>query len=145
MTLTDDQFNILMKMEKIFQKQFDLPGPNESIKLDVISKDKTEKFHLDLDRRGKLELHKCKLQNRYQKEPIIRLEIDAPPHRNPDGTITSRNHIHIYREGYGLSWAYDISTLDKNLFKNLLNFIDIFTNFCKYCNIKLIKNIQGVI
>lgn len=27
-----------------------------------------------------------------------RVDIDSPPHRNPDGTMTSRNHIHIYRE-----------------------------------------------
>ena len=27
-----------------------------------------------------------------------RVDIDSPPHRNPGGTMTSRNHIHIYRE-----------------------------------------------
>lgn len=42
--------------------------------------------------------------------------------------------------------AYELDTLDNNLFKDTSNFIEIFYNFCKYCNIDTTtSNIQGVI
>ena len=71
-----------------------------------------------MDRRGRIELSKFKLQNRYAltKLPLVRIDIDSPPHMNPDGTKTSRNHIHIYKDGYDEKFAY---TLDSDEFKDL--------------------------
>ena len=92
---------------------------------------------LDADRSSTITLNRIKLQERYLNEPelLVRLEIDSKPHINPDGHVLTRNHIHIYREGYGLSWAYDIASLSEELFQDISSFSNVFHDFCKYCNI----------
>ncbi|WP_341877632.1 DUF6978 family protein [Defluviitalea saccharophila] len=146
MKLSDQDFRYLLSLEKEFlEKNIALPKVNTYVTFNIISTNQKEEFFLDIDRRGRIEFHKTKIQNRYIREPLIRLEIDAPPHQNPDGTKTSRNHIHIYKENYGLSWAYDLSSFSKELFCDCNNFANVFTDFCKYCNIKLQSNLQGVI
>ena len=64
---------------------------------------------------------------------------------NPDGTKISANHIHIFKEGYGLSWAYELSQFNDILFKSPNDFNQMFYDFCKYCNVSLDDtSIQGV-
>lgn len=102
-----------------------------------------------MDRRGRIELSKFKLQNRYAltKLPLVRIDIDSPPHMNPYGTKTSRNHIHIYKEvdndTGNLPWAYDLENFAQIKFnQDDIIFMDIFTGFCEYCNIN-INNVRG--
>ena len=98
--MTDAEFECLLQMSKNFVKyKVDLPQNNESSVFDLVGNVPTEKFFLDIDRRGKIELSKFKIQTRYAttKFPLVRIDIDSPPHLNPDGTKTSRNHIHIYK------------------------------------------------
>lgn len=150
--MTDLEFRDLMKLEKFFEKNhIDLPKNGESEVYDLKSLDTKHNFYLDVDRRGKIELSKFKLQNRYAitKLPLVRIDIDSPPHINPDGTKLSRNHIHIYREcendNGNLPWAYDLEEFDEIEFnKNKINFMDIFSQFCEYCNIN-VENVQGVV
>lgn len=83
------------------------------------------------------------------KKSLVRIDIDSPPHMNPDGTKISRNHIHIFKETDNdtgnLPWAYDLETFKQIKFdKNNIVFVEVFSEFCKYCNINL-NNVQGVI
>jgi hypothetical protein len=49
---------------------------------------------------------KCTYQERYAViEILLRLDIDGPPHQNPDGVDVPCPHLHVYREGYGAKWA----------------------------------------
>ena len=91
------------------------------------------------------------MQTRYAitKLPLVRIDIDSPPHLNPDGTKTSRNHIHIYRDvdndTGNLPWAYSLEEFEQIKFnRNNIVFMDILSSFCEYCNISM-ENIQGVI
>lgn len=152
MGLTDIEFKKLMQLEKDFSKKnIRLPNNGESNVFQLKSTSTSDEFLLDVDRRGRIELSKFKLQNRYAltKLPLVRIDIDSPPHMNPDGTITSRNHIHIYKQfdndTGNLPWAYDLEDFNQIKFdKDNIVFMDIFTEFCEYCNIN-INNIQGVI
>lgn len=38
---------------------------------------------------------------------LARLDFDAK-HRNPDGTVVGVPHLHLYREGYGDKFAYEV-------------------------------------
>lgn len=150
MLLTDIEFEKIMKVKKLFiDKKIELTHKNCYNIYNIISQDKKNKFILDVDRRNRIELKKMKLQNRCTNinELLIRVEIDSPPHTNPDSTITSRNHIHIYKEGYGLKWAYNLENFDNKYFKNINDFLNVFTDFCLFCNIDInnINNLQGVI
>ena len=148
--MTDYDFKILMSMLKhIEDDKIELPLVGEMGKpITVYSDTTSDIFVIDSDRRSTISLSKKKLQERHMntQERLIRLEIDARPHTNPDGKVLSRNHIHIFKEGYGLSFAYDLESFDAKLFKNLSNFEQIFYDFCEYCNIKTDNaEIQGVI
>lgn len=150
--MTNSDFDKLMALTKIFVKDnIDLPRNGEFETYDLESRESRDKFYLDVDRRGRIEPSKFKLQNRYAvtKQPLVRIDIDSPPHRNPDGTMISRNHIHIYREtDYdtgNLPWAYDLETIiSVKLSQDGIDFMTVFSWFCEYCNI-CIDNVQGVI
>jgi hypothetical protein len=142
--MTNEKFRFLMSLEKIFMDSsvtLPLSGGKESFNLQ--STTTNDKFILDIDRRSKFEFSKLKLQNRYAitKLPLVRIDINTPPHINPDGEKLSRNHIHVFRETQNdtgnLPWAFDLDTFDGILFdsKEPFNFMQIFTSFCDYCNI----------
>lgn len=82
------------------------------------------------------------------KLPLVRIDVNSPPHINPDGTKTSRNHIHIYRQTEydtgNLPWAYDLEEVFEfpNGMENI-TFMEVFYRFCEYCKIDT-YNIQGV-
>ncbi|MBC3798462.1 DUF6978 family protein [Acetobacterium tundrae] len=142
--MTNETFEHLLSLAKQFDDAtIKLPTVGETKILHATSCYSTEKFIVDTDRRGKIELKKIKLQNRHStKELLLRVEIDCPPHTNPDYSETSRNHIHIYKEGYDLRWAYDLETFHDVYFKNIYTFDTVFIDFCKLCNIQLEETIE---
>lgn len=150
-SMTDIEFQVLMGLKKVFAIDgCRLPNNGENATYDLISPGSNEKFLFDIDRKGKIELSKFKLQNRYgqTKLPLVRVDIDSPPHMNPDGTIVSRNHIHIFKEmdsdTGNLPWAYDLETFEKIKYdRKNIRFMDVFFAFCEYCNID-VENVQGV-
>jgi hypothetical protein len=144
MKLTDEEFNRVFELKKFFDGDICLPKQNERKFYTLKSIDGFEHFELNIERKTRIELKKIKLHHSYFKEPIVRLEVDAPPHKNPDGKRVGRNHIHIYREGYGLTWAYELDEFSDTLFRKKDDFISIFNDFCVYCNIENNLNLQGV-
>ena len=141
--MTDLEYSTIMKMEKHFKNcTIDLPKAGEKRKVDVLSRTTNDCFVIDIDRRSSITLNRQKIQERHinTQERLIRLEIDGRPHTNPDGTLLSGNHIHIYKEGHGLSYAFELSDFENGLFANIISFYDLFCSFCKYCNIGL----QGI-
>lgn len=148
--MSDEEFKRLMSMQKhISDDKIVLPKAGEKADpICAVSDSSSDVFIIDIDRRGTISISKKKLQERHgnTQTKMIRLEIDAPPHTNPDGSKLSRNHIHIYSEKYGLAMAYDLDGFDETLFKDTANFYSLFLDFCKYCNIDIGGSlIQGVI
>lgn len=149
--LTDAQFEELMNLNKYFtQKNIQLPTVGENKSFDLAARETEDKFFLDADRRGRIEL-KVKLQTRYAltKLPLVRIDLNSPPHINPDGTRVSRDHIHIYRDtDYNtgnLPWAYELNSI--NIFSkddSSTDFMEVFYHFCEYCHIES-HTVQGVI
>jgi len=97
----------LMAMEKraVDEKEWLFPAPGDRVAIPLISLDKRESFMLDVTR-AQIKLTKATYQNRARAAIILmRLDLDGPPHRNPDGVEIPCPHLHIYREGYGDKWA----------------------------------------
>jgi len=110
-----------------------------------------EQFILDVNRRGRIRSLKCTYQDRYQMSIIlVRLDINGPPHDNPDGTLVSGNHIHIYREGYDDRFAYEFNSAEAlNLLSdpdrfgpsiapltlNTSDLLSVFHDFCHLINV----------
>ena len=134
--MTNSEFQRLLELQKDFVKtNVKLPENNESETFELKSDNSPERFYLDIDRRGKIEFSKFKIQNRYlpTKQPLVRIDIDSPPHINPDGTKTSRNHIHIFRETEydtgNLPWAYDLNNFLEIPLNGDFSFIHVFHLF----------------
>lgn len=147
--MTDNEFQVLMAMQKhVIDDIIMLPKQGEvCAPVNVVSDSTSDAFNIDLDRRGTITLSKKKLQERYLNNPMgmVRLEIDAPPHINPDGRRLSRNHIHIWQKKYGMAMAYELDEISDTLFKNIHDFTSVFYDFCEFCNIDLSTiEIQGV-
>ena len=85
--LTQDEADKLMAMEKrsIDKEEWFFPAPGERIAIPLTSLDKRENFMLDVTR-AQIKLTKANYQSRARAAIILmRLDIDGPPHRNPDG------------------------------------------------------------
>jgi hypothetical protein len=96
------------------------------------SKDKREEFFLDISR-GKINLKKTKYQNRARHVVVlVRIDLGASPHRNPDDTEVAAPHLHLYREGYGDKWA---SPLPGDAFSNTDDVWQVMQDFMKFCRI----------
>lgn len=134
--------NQLIGMSKEFvQDAIPWPEHGKKISYTIKSKDETQNFIVDINNLGRIELRSLTFQNRYTKEIIlIRADFGRKQHANPDDTIISGNHIHIYREGFGTSWAYEMSKIPQQYMKYGIAFtssneFDLFSNFCVLCNI----------
>lgn len=119
------------------------PGPGGHLSLPLVSRDRAESFYLDI-RRGGIDLKKGTYQNRaMQIYVLVRLDFGGAPHRNPDGKEVLSPHLHIYREGFGDKWAFEIPT---DRFSHIEDPWETLQDFMKYCNIIDPPNIQrGII
>ena len=132
--LTQTEANILIKMEKvrIDDKFIDYPDAGNSVVIPLVSRDRREKFTLDISR-GKIDLLKGSYQNRVRQVIIlVRLDFGGKPHRNPDGQEIDSPHLHLFREGYEDKWAIAMPSYKLSNINDIGSLLD---NFMKYCNI----------
>ena len=135
----------LMSLLKRLGKQETLifPSPGESAQWIVKSTDAAESFIVDAQRKSTLKISKCTFQERYRViDILLRLDVDGPPHDNPDGVEVACPHLHIYREGFEDKWAYPIPP---DRFTNSSDLPQTLKEFLAYCNVQNIPPIQGKI
>jgi hypothetical protein len=142
MDLSQKEANDLMAMEKcrIDDAEWNFPGPGQRVMIPLLSSDRRENFFLDVTR-GTVKLTKATFQNRARQVVVLlRLDIDGPPHRNPDGEEVDCPHLHIYREGHGDKWAIpappELSVANAGLYA-------LLESFMKRCNVTNPPVIQG--
>lgn len=139
--IKQDEADALIAMEK--QRADDqiwwFPSAGERLAIPVTSLDKREIFMLDVTR-AQVKLTKATFQNRARQVIILmRLDIDGPPHRNPDNQEIPCPHLHVYREGFGDKWAVPVP-IDK--YANINDLFSTFEAFMKHCNITQPPNVQ---
>lgn len=138
--LTDKDFQSLIKMIKQIRTKentIPFPQPGKHLKIEVEDENRNENFIIDVNRKGaSLKITKCTFQTRHLI-PIIRIDIDGPPHPNPDGTIIPCPHIHLYKEGYNLRIAYP---LEKEMIADTNNLLEILIRFLEYNSISNIND-----
>ena len=138
--IPQEEADDLIAMEKQYTgpDTVDYPGGGDKLKMKCESPDEAERFHLDIYR-GRIELEKVHHNFRVRTAvPLLRLDLNASPHQNPDGEKVGRTHLHVYREGYGDAWAYEVPD---DAFGNLENlehpedFVRTLYDFMTYANI----------
>lgn len=103
-----------------------------------------EQFILDMQGHI-IKLSKVSIQARVRRSVgLVRLDLNGPPHVNPDGVMVKCPHVHIYREGYDLKWAYPVpSHIQGREFKVSPNIFQNLEEFFSFCNIVEPPLIQG--
>jgi hypothetical protein len=142
--LTQSAANALMAMPKHLLETGEIrfPASGDYMQLELRSDDERETFLIDVNRRGKIKLTKCTYQERYAVvEILVRVDIDGPPHENPDGTVVPCPQIHEYREGFGDKWARALPAS----FANPSDLVVTFRDFLKFCNVGKVPGVQKVI
>lgn len=128
--MADALFN--MKKHRADEREHRFSVPGQKLFIELASEDGREKFYLDLYR-GKRSVFKVSLQNRArQTVSLRRLDINGRKHTNPNGRVAPTPHLHVYREGFGDSWA-EPAPLD--IFSNLNDVWTTLQDFMRYCNI----------
>lgn len=113
MSLTQAEADYLMQLEKKFTSDDPLvlgAGPLKFVRT-LISEDGREQFLLDVHR-GRLSLKKYTFQERARVIiPLARVDAGKTlRHTNPDpdARVIEGSHIHIYREGYDVKFAWPL-------------------------------------
>ncbi|GIP34203.1 hypothetical protein [Paenibacillus sp. J2TS4] len=108
------------------------PTVQAYITLEAYSTETNAKFQIDVQRKS-LNVKKCTYQTRYKKSiNLLRVDIEGPPHLNPDGTEIPCPHIHIYKEGYDDKWAYP---LEAKMVTDPSDLVQVLIDFLEYNNI----------
>jgi hypothetical protein len=139
--ITQAEADALMAMEKrcAEEKEWLFPAAGDRLAIPLTSMDKRENFMLDITR-GRIKLTKATYQNRARSAIILmRLDLDGPPHRNPDSEEIPCPHLHIYREGFGDKWAV---TAPSDRYTNTLDLFSTCYAFMQHCNITDRPSIQ---
>ncbi|AEJ02651.1 MAG: hypothetical protein Q8L92_07660 [Rubrivivax sp.] len=141
--MTEDSFSqadaeALLRMEKISAsiQPFYFPGLGGRLEIPLSSRDQRESFSLDINQK------RISLKTGFQtrgRQVIVLARLDfASPHRNPDGVEVGIPHLHLYREGYGDKWAYDIPD---GMLSNPDDVWQVLQDFMLYCHIMEKPNI----
>ncbi len=141
LNLAQEEADGLIAMEKraADDKEWLFPAPGERIAIPLTSLDKRENFVLDVTR-ARIKLTKATYQNRARSTIILlRLDLDGPPHTNPDGEEIPCPHLHIYKEGYGDKCAI---LAPYTRYTNPLDLFSAFEAFMQQCNITERPRIQ---
>lgn len=133
--LTQAEGDALLALEKIAvanEKEIDLPDFGGAIEFNFISKNRREEFVLNYTRHT---INFSKRNHHFRCRKVVglaRLDLDGPTHRNPDDQEVGARHLHLYREGHGLKWAFEVP-VDK--FKNLDDAFQTLEDFMDFCNV----------
>lgn len=133
--LTQTEADALIETEKHAddKKAVSYPSPGGKLCVQLHSVDHRERFHLDITR-GRIALTKVNHNLRVRTSiPLVRLDIHSAPHTNPDGSKVGRTHIHLYREGFADSWAFEI---DPNVFTDVDDLQQALFDFISFCRIQ---------
>ena len=115
------------------------PLPRRRAFAKLLSVDGTEEFILEMYF-GDVDFPRFSIQLRARQSVIlVRLELDGPVHENPDELLIPTPHLHLYREGEGVSWAFAVPA-DK--FTNLSDRWVLWKDFVRFCNITIPPRIQ---
>jgi len=134
LNITQDEADALIAVEKVCVDETAWLFSSEGHRLSVglTSADKRENFTLDITR-AQIKLTKATFQNRARQAIILmRLDLDGPSHRNPDGREIPCPHLHVYREGFGDKWAYPAPS---DRYPDTQDLFSAFGAFMRHCNV----------
>ena len=130
-TEADDLLAMPKQVIDAARRSFPLQG--ERLVVPLVAQEGQEKFILNI-RRSKIETKLTYQTRTHQSTILARLDFGAE-HRNPDGKLVGSPHLHVYREGHGDRWAYELPHRDYINFDKATSIGGWFDGFLAFCNI----------
>jgi len=143
--ISQSEADALIAMEKVCtdSKDYSISGVGDKVNIELESTDGQEKFRLTIIR-GRINVEQVNMNNlARQSLPLVRIDLNGPDHKNPDGEIIACPHIHIYREGFGDKWA--VLLTDQRfefVFSDVSNTWQTLQDMYIFCNISKPPNIK---
>ncbi|MFQ5443084.1 MAG: hypothetical protein ACE5EK_00570 [Nitrospinales bacterium] len=139
--LTQAEGDALLALEKVSvnDNPIDLPDFGGTLDIQLLSNNGREEFILNYTRHS---INLAKRNHHFRGRKVIglaRLDLDGPPHWNPDEQEIGPRHLHLYREGFGLKWAFEIPEAH---FSDLDNAFQAIEDFMRYCNVVKMPNLR---
>jgi hypothetical protein len=130
--LSQAEADALLRMEKfrVDHTAHAFPDLGGHLQIALQSHNQRESFSLDISRRKIALTTKYQTRSR-QSVVLVRLDFHSP-HRNPDDTEVGIPHLHIYKEGFGDKWAYEVPA---GMLQNPSNTWQVLHDFMHYCRI----------
>lgn len=123
---------IAMEKRYVVENDWTFPPAGGRIGIALTSVDRRENFMLDVTR-ARIKVTKATYQNRVRQVIVLmRLDLDGPPHRNPDGTDVPCPHLHVYKEGFGDRWATPVPV---DRYPDASDLFSTCEAFLQHCNI----------
>lgn len=145
MSLTQQEYTDLLKMDKIFGEQDDLKlGPHPikwSRNINSVSTHDT--FVLDFLRNSTIKVEKYQYNKRFRSTIVLLRYCSDKPHTNPDGKKFPGAHLHIYQEGFDDKVAFEPSSIGIDPTSDDME--TVLIKILKYFNVNNIPNIQRTI
>lgn len=139
-TITTSEAMALLAMKKVAATSkitYAFPDFGGNLEVPLKSEDGRESFALNIKRK-KIVLY-ATFQTRARESIVLaRLDFGAR-HKNPDGEEIGAPHLHIYKEGYGDKFAYEVP---KGMLKDPEDAWQCLLDFLKYCNVEELTNIK---
>lgn len=130
---------IIVEKKCVDRAVFNFPSAGDKMRVPLLSVDGANQFLLDMTR-GRIRLAQATYQNRvFLAVVLLRLDLDGPPHTNPDGTEIGCPHLHRYREGYGDKWA---EAVQSDVFGDPSDLWRTLYDFMRYCNVTQLPQLQ---
>ncbi len=135
--LTQREANRLIEVLKSIKDPglFIFPNHRAQARINVVSNSTKDRFLVTVNRKA-FRATKCSYQELYSSgdnEILFRLDVDSSPHCNPDDTVVESPHLHVYREGFGDSWAIPLPEnfpITEGLDEWLIQFLE----YCRIVN-----------
>lgn len=138
---TQREADRLLGMDKFAANDdnYQFPDFGGKLSIELINAAEKEEFVLNYTR-GSINLQKRNHQIRGHKVIILaRLDLDGPPHRNPDGQEVGPRHLHLYREGYADKWAFPVPD---GIFTDMDNAYQTLQDFMRFCKVVRLPKIE---
>ncbi len=142
MTCEDAQRLIHILKNIIETDYYMIPMPGEQNSIDLASVfSGSDRFKVLFNRCNTIRSNKYTLLLRYGKDHgLLRIDVNGPPHTNPDGTIVECPHIHVqtHEKGHWDAWAYDLPVV----FGNTDEMTKTLKQFLEYCSVNNISSME---
>lgn len=128
--LTQEEAQRLLEMVKrSLISEINFPTRGTTKEFDVVGDTKADVFSINIFR-AKISTFKYNIGARIKKNGIMLLELHINPttvHSNPDGNKITGSHWHVYKEGFGRTYAFPADDIKAEKFvENTIAFLEKF-------------------